>query len=136
MTAPMVLFPNAEALVAGYLRTALPAVGLSTVFVATTTINRPSEMVLVQRLGGPKLNMVADEPLIGFESWAPTKSRSRLIMANVRMLINALRGSTLSGHAVYRVQEAAGEQYLPDPTVPTLPRYIWNATIAIRGQGI
>lgn len=93
---------------------------------------RPASFVTVRRIGGPKLNLVADEPLLIVESWADTESDAAELAQKVRAAINASRGTYVDGVSIYKVEEASGPGVLPDP-LSQQARYTQTFTMALRG---
>lgn len=134
MTEP-VLFADAELVVVTALRSRLAASD-PYVDVGTLVPNpRPDRLVVVQRTGGARLNLVADEPTVTVDAWAPTADEAQGIAQRCRAHLHALRGSTVAGVAVYRVQELAGPQNLPDP-LSSSPRYTFAVSLALRGTAL
>lgn len=135
MTRPPVLFPDAEEVVVGFLRGALDDRG-DTAEVATRVPNpRPSRLVLVRRLGGPRLNLVADDPQIGVECWDGDTATAHDLAQVCRALIHTMTGRAVDGVPVYRVAELAGPANLPDP-LSDQPRYVFTVQIAMRGTAM
>ena len=131
---PTIVFADAAAVIADYLRFQLAAFESPAPVATRVPPSRPSIFVLVRRLGGPRLNVVADEPLIGVECWAPTEGDAHDLAQLCRALIHAMRGTEQGGVAVYRIAEAAGPQELPDP-LSNDPRYVFTVSVAVRGSG-
>lgn len=128
----VVVFPDAAAVVVGHLRAALAARN-DPAKVGTRVPNpRPGRFVRIRRIGGPRLNLVADNPQLSVESWAPTAEQAADLAQLCRGLILAMRGTTVAGVAIYRVNEFAGPAELPDPTSDQ-PRYVQTFEIAMRG---
>lgn len=121
------MYQDAAALVIEHLSDMLtvPVVGK----VPTT---RPDEWVLVRLVGGARLNKVADEPRLAIEAWSTTDEDAHDLAQECRGLVWQLRGTTLDGVAVYRIQEASGPQNFPDP-VSDQPRFTFSVQIALRG---
>lgn len=126
MTEP-VEFPDAERIVIDYLDTVLGAP------VSLTVPNpRPDEFVTVQRVGGPRLNVVADNATLAIEAWADSPTAAKTVLAVARAHLNALGGQTVGGVPIYRVTEVGGPSYLPDPDSEQ-PRYALTIQVAMRG---
>jgi hypothetical protein len=129
---PAVLYPDAEAVLVGELRVDMPDVTVVTV----VPVVRPAAFLLVRRVGGPRLNIVADEPLVAIEAWAASDEAAQDLAQRARAHLHALRGTVSAGGvAIYRVQEASGPQRLPDAT-STQSRYTFTASVAMRGQAL
>lgn len=130
----LIVFPDAIELVVNELRAELPAYGFGDATVITRIPStRPEVLVLVRRLGGTRLNLVTDEPLIGVECWAPELEEAHDLAQMCRALVLALQGTTSGGVPVYRVTEAGGLIDLPDP-LSSQPRFTFTAAIAVRGD--
>jgi hypothetical protein len=128
----LLVFPDAEAVVIDYLDDQLDGDVPVSLTIPTT---RPDEFVTVQRSGGPRLNMVADRPVLLVECWAQGATRAKAIAEEARALITAMRGQVIGGVTIYHVNDAAGPSYLPDPS-STQPRYTFTVEVAMRGTGI
>jgi len=132
MSYPAVVFPDAEQVVVGFLDDALAARSEDATVVTMVPNPRPVRMVLVRRLGGPRLNLVADDAQIGVECWEASPAGAHDLAQLARALIHTMRGQTIGGVPVYRVTELAGPADLPDP-LSTHPRYVFTVQIAMRG---
>lgn len=94
---------------------------------------RPTAFVTINRTGGPKRNLVTDEPQITVESWAQTDEAAHDLAQAARAYLNAMVGEIVNGAPVYRVDELSGPANLPDP-LSEQPRYSQSFTVAIRGE--
>lgn len=128
----VVVFPDAAAVVVGHLRAELAARDDSAKVGTRVPNPRPARFVRIRRIGGPRLNLVADRPQLSIESWAATEEQAADLAQLCRGLIHAMRGTTVAGVAIYRVTEFAGPAELPDPTSDQ-PRYVQTFEIAMRG---
>lgn len=127
MPTHLVVYPDACEVVCPYLAYELG------VHVGTRVpTSRPSTFVVVRRLGGPRLNLVADNAMLGVECWADSEQEAQDLAQLSRGLIHALRGTSQDGVAVYRITEVAGPQELPDPDSDQC-RYVFTLQIAMRG---
>lgn len=123
----LVTFPDAVALLVDYLDASI------TEPVGHRIPNpRPTTFVTVRRTGGPKRNLVTDQPQITVESWAASDEDACDLAQEVRAWLNALPGEVLDGVAVYRVEELSGPADLPDP-VSDQPRFSQSFSVALRG---
>ena len=96
---------------------------------------RLSRMVLVRRVGGPRLNQVADNATLAVEAWDELEEDAHDLAAEARAYLFALRGQTVNGVACYRVTDVAGPQLLPDPESDQ-PRYVFTVQAAMRGSAL
>lgn len=120
-------FPDAERVVIDYLT---PLVGVP---VSLTVPNpRPGRFLTVQRGGGPRMNLVADNATLVIEAWGNGPSEAKATLDVARRHLNAMRRQTVAGVPVYRVAEATGPAFLPDPD-STQARYTLTVQVAMRG---
>lgn len=96
----------------------------------------PTRFGRVLRLGGSVQTKVTDGALVMFEDWAELESQASADARLVRGHVSALAGERLDGHMVCAVEESAGPQNYPDPTLPTHSRYTQTHVIHIRGQAL
>lgn len=130
------IFPDAESLLTSYLRTNLANPNLLNESISVTTDvpnnPRPEEFIQIIRTGGPRMNIVADNPQITIDCWALNEERAYEIASYARALIEALEGSSYQNVAFYRMNEFSGPFSNPDPD-SNIPRYTWTFTIGMRG---
>ncbi len=131
---PVVLFPDATAVVIGYLSDALASRSVTAPVRSRVPNPRPAPFVLVRRLGGPRRDLVTDAPLIGVECWGASEEAAHDLAALCRALIFDLPGSAVDGVAIYRVTETGGLANLPDPLSDN-PRYVFTCEVGMRGTG-
>lgn len=130
MFSPVAIFPDTTALVIAHLNDVLtPPV--------TRTIPdpRPATFVTVIRTGGTvsAASPLIDEVQLTFESWAATHPAAHDLAQLVRANVMAMAGQVIDGVSVYRVEEFAGPQDLPDPQ-STQARWTSTAVVHVRGQ--
>lgn len=135
MTVPAVLFPDAAALLIGYLRDQLTDRGDSTAVGQKTPNPRPDQFVTIHRVGGPRRSVVADAPLLAVECWATNDPDAHDLAQLARALLHTARGRSIDGVAVYRIAEAAGPVNLPDP-LSQQSRYTFTLEVALRGAAL
>lgn len=99
---------------------------------ATIPISRPSEFVTVQRVGGPRRDLVTDSPSLMFDCYAGTGSAACSLANLVRALVHSWAGTFVNDCFVYQVTEFAGPQLMPDPR-STQSRYRFTASLDVRG---
>lgn len=132
MSAPVVLFPDAVAVVTGYLRTEFGSRDESAPVHSRVPSTRPGRFVLVRRVGGPRRDLVSDLPLLTVEAWAQDEADAADLLNLCRGLLGAMRGSVQDGTTVYQVNEVGGPGWLPDPTSDH-PRFTMTVEIGMRG---
>lgn len=93
---------------------------------------RPARLVVVRRTGGARLNLVADDPELTFETWDTTEAAAHDLAQLCRALIWSARGTSQAGVAIYRVAELGGVVPLPDPLSDS-PRCTFTLQVAMRG---
>lgn len=129
---PAVIFPDASLVLVGHLRAELAARGVTAPIGTRVPNPRPATFVTVERTGGPRRDVVTDEPQLTVDCWAPTEKAAHDLAQLCRGLTHSMRGRSVAGVAVYRVTEFAGPQLLPDPDSEH-PRYTQTLQIAMRG---
>lgn len=128
---PVIVFPDAAALLADHLRGVLDDVHVGT----RVPTDRPATFVLVRRLGGVRNTIVSDEPMIGVECWAATDATAHDLAQLCRGHLHALPGAVLAGTVVYRVADVGGPSDLPDP-LSDQPRFVFTVSVGMRGAAI
>lgn len=132
----VIVFPDAEDVAVTWLTADLATYGCDAPVSASVPTPRPSEFVTVQRTGGPKRDLVTDAASLTFECWSDEKPSSAAELAQlVRGIVGSWQGRYRDGITVYRVQEFAGPQLLPDPHSKQ-SRYTFTATVELRGGSI
>jgi hypothetical protein len=96
----------------------------------SSSTERPARLVVVRRIGGRRLDLVRDSAIIEFHCYDTTDPRT--LSEKVRGIVNALKGDTLSGLTVYRVEEWSAPSNQPHPKSNN-PRYVFTATVHYRG---
>lgn len=125
-----IVFPNAEGLVAGWLRTNLGE------RVENTVPNpRVGTFLVVRRVGGPRETLVSDAASLAIEAWDETDAAAASLCALARAWVLALPGEILAGTPVYRVDEIAGPANLPDP-LSDHHRWTFTAAVHLRGAAV
>ena len=125
--APLVRTPDAEKVVIDYLTAVLDAP------VHHAIPNpRPDRFVVVRRAGGPMLNLVADNGMLTIEGYGNGRTDARDIHDEARSYVRAMRGTTVGGVPIYRVNEVGGAVFLPDPA-STQARFTSTVHVAMRG---
>ena len=131
MTPEPVAFPDVEALLVGWIPTAIPGVP------AFTRIPhpRPERFVRVFRTGGPRTGLVIDQAQVTLECWDTNSVAAAQMARTLRAHVGALTGARIDGQQIYRVEEFAGPANLPDPTTGQA-RYTWTVLLRLRGHAI
>lgn len=125
----VVVFPDATAVVLDHLHTEL---GVDVGSKIPNEFPDDGVFVLCRRLGGPRLNEVADNAMLGLEFYAATAEDSMDLAQLTRAQVHAMRGRVISGVTVYRVTEIGGPAELPDP-LSQRPRVVFTVQVAMRG---
>lgn len=134
MTLPVVVMPDAVAVVCDYLRTALATAGVPIPVVSRIPRTRPPSFVRVERVGGVRQTPVSDRPRVDVHCWAADESAAHDLAALTRALVGAMPG-VRGGVTVYRVTEVGGPQALPDPETSS-PRFAFAVEIHMRGRAL
>ncbi|MFE7466348.1 hypothetical protein ACFU6R_19875 [Streptomyces sp. NPDC057499] len=132
MTRPVVVMPDAVAVVTGYLRGALKAHGKPVPVVSRVPSPRPTEFVRVRRIGGTQQTPVSDRPRLDIHCWGESESAAHDLAALSRALLGDIPG-VRDGVTVYRVTEVGGPMWLPDSET-SAPRYAFAVEIHMRGR--
>lgn len=120
-----IAFPDAETLLVNYLE---PLLGVP----VSTKIRGTYPFVRVNRVGGPRSNLVTDRPMVTFEAWAASTVDASDLARRARAYVGALAQSDVGGEWVRRVNEVVGLQDNPDPETET-PRYTFTVQLDVRG---
>lgn len=126
----VVLFPDAEALVVGFLNAELSARGDSARASTRVPAQRPDRFVRVSLAGGTRANLAQDTPMLTFECWDKTSPAASDLCRLVRALVWSMPGRTDLAAFVFKVVEVGGPQFFPDPNT-TLPRYQFTAQLRV-----
>lgn len=127
MADPVVLMPDAVAVLTSHLRTVL-----ASPVHARIPADRPASFLLVQRTGGPRTDIVRDAAQVTLEAFGTTEKEAHDLIQLARAHVHALRGTAVGGTSVYAVREFAGPGNLPDP-VSESPRYSMTFQVSLRG---
>lgn len=130
-----VKFPDATAVVVTFLNTQLDVHGDTAPVGSRVPSSRPTRFVLVRRLGGPRLNRVADNAMLGIECWGTDEADAHDLAQLCRALVHSMPGTTQSGVAVYGVTELSGPGSLPDPLSDS-PRFTFTVQVTMRGTAL
>ncbi|MFE2977466.1 hypothetical protein [Streptomyces sp. NPDC059258] len=131
---PVIVMPDAVAVVTTYLRDALTAHGQPVPVVSRVPSPRPPTFVRVRRLGGAQQTPVSDRPRLDVHCWAESESAAHDLAALSRALLGDIPG-VRGGVTVYRVAEVGGPMWLPD-SESSAPRYAFAVEIHMRGRAI
>lgn len=130
MSTPLVVFPDVEAAVTGYLRQQLDlGVTVGTEWPEDLAQHLP--VVAVSRGGGATYTrLVLDEPTLDIDVLAANKAAAHDLAQQVRGHIFAAEGRALGDALVARVEDTS-LIWLPDPTT-ALPRYVLVMSLRVR----
>ncbi|MFD7584195.1 hypothetical protein ACFV84_01980 [Kitasatospora sp. NPDC059811] len=132
MSKPVVVMPDAVAVVVSYLRAALAARSKAVPVVSRIPTNRPPAFVRVERIGGLKATPVSDRARLDVHCWAPSEADAHDLAAVSRALLDDLPG-VRDGVTVYQVNEVSGPMWLPDDLTST-PRFAFAVEAHMRGR--
>lgn len=122
-----VIFPNIEKLLIAALKP-LFSVPFSTEVPAT----RPPSFVRLTRVGGPRRDVVTEQPMVVFEAWALTALAAGDLGRELQAHVFALAQTDHPTGYVRSVHEVGGLQSFPDP-VSSSPRYQFTVQLQTRG---
>ncbi|MFD9629792.1 hypothetical protein [Streptomyces violascens] len=129
---PVIVMPDAVAIVGDYLRSALAVAGEAVPVVSRVPTPRPKSFVRLERLGGFSPTPVTDRARLDVHAWAPSECQAHDLCALVRGLLGAIPG-VRGGVTVYSVTEVGGPQWLPDQESGQ-PRYAFAVEVHMRGR--
>lgn len=136
MSVPVVVFPDAEAAVTGYLRGVLDAaVHVGTEWPEQLLDKLPGGVVSVSRGGGAtSMRLVLDEPTIDIDVLAADKAAAHDLTQLVRGQMFAAEGRTIGGGHVYRVEDTslAWLPWIPADGAAPIPRYVLVMNLRVR----
>jgi hypothetical protein len=127
-----VLFPDSAAVVIDGLLNTLPDDGYDIDVFSSVPNPRPTEFVVVERVGGPRANIAQDSAHLAVDCWSTSDRDAHDLAQIVRARINAMRGTMSEGGAVGRVDELSGPSRNPDPA-SSQDRYSFQVVVAVRG---
>ncbi|MFD3980759.1 hypothetical protein ACFWR6_19430 [Streptomyces griseus] len=133
MSAPPVLMPDAVAVMAGYLRAALAARGVTDPVGSRVPSPRPDRFVRMKRIGGPANSPVTDRPRLDVECWGADEADAHDLAQLCRALLGAARGR--HGTTTLARPVAGGPQWLPD-TTSGQPRFVFTLDVTMRGEAL
>ena len=128
-----VLFPDTTDVLIEGLADVLPADGYDIPLVSTIPNPRPTEFVVVERIGGPRANIAQDSATIAVDCWSTSDVEAHNLAQIVRARIHAMRGTVVDGQAVGRVDDTGGLRRNPDPDTGH-DRYSFQVAVAVRGS--
>lgn len=135
----LILFGDVEDDLRKHFNSTLPGFGFSQVAHVKRPAKLPDSFVFIQRTGGPRRDMVTDQPQLTIECYAsskgsPDESAAIRLAGFVRSLMHALEGSMLAGRQVDTAGEFSGPYNDPDPLAPKHARFTATYQIAVRGE--
>lgn len=121
-----IIFPDIEAALVAHLE---PILGVP----VSTKIRGSYPFVRVNRVGGPRSNLITDRPMVTFEAWADTSVAASDLARATRAHVGALAQSEVNGEWVRAVTEVVGLMKYDDPLTDT-PRYTFTVQLDVRGE--
>lgn len=111
MADPEIAFPDAVEVLNTLIRSAVDPVHVG----ARTPNPRPSKFIRTTRTGGPRRDLVTDQPTLVIEAWAEQLVDAIDLASTARTAVLAGRGQTVAGVQLYAVREMSGPADMPDP---------------------
>jgi len=93
---------------------------------------RPDAFVVVEVVGGTRVDIVADAPTVSVDAWAQSRSAAADLAQAARRHLYAVVGETVDGHTFGAVTELSRPQNFPDPTSGQ-HRYTATYSLVVRG---
>lgn len=94
---------------------------------------RPDEWTQVRNVGGTQVRPVRDKPRVDVFSNALTYPAAWTLADTARRSIHAMKGTTVGGVVVYRIDETLGPRQSDDPLTGR-PRYWATYSILVRAD--
>lgn len=136
MSTPLVVFPDVEAALTGYLRGALaPGPHVGTEWPEDLLDWLDGGVVSLSRGGGAThVRLVLDEPVIDVDVLAANKGLAQDLVQLVRAHLAAAEGTTIGDLHVYRVDDMSlvWLPWLPAEGTATVPRYVLSLRLRVR----
>lgn len=132
MSQPIVVFPSITDAWVMHLRQAFADLDESAEVHDRIPAERPTSFVTLVRGGGPRHDIVTDNPTVLVEAWAEDDETAHDLAQLARALLFATAGSVVQGVTVYRVDEFAGPANLPDPE-SSQSRFVFTLSPRVRG---
>jgi hypothetical protein len=130
-----ILFPDAASVVIDALLDVLPGDGYDAGVYGEIPNPRPSEFVVVERLGGPRAHFVQDQAQLAVDCWSTDDQAAHDFAQVVRARIHEMQGRDYNGGAVGRIDELSGPFRNPDPD-SAQDRYSFQLYVPVRGQAL
>lgn len=130
-----IVFPDAAALAIGWLGDQLNIYGDTAPVRQKVPDPRPDRFVTIVRGGGVRHTLVSDAATLLVECWGETPTDAHDLAQLSRALLLAMQGMVVDDVAVYRIDEVAGPQQLPDP-LSEQPRYVFTLSAHLRGTAL
>jgi hypothetical protein len=129
----VILFGDIETALIAHLRSEFADRGETATVANALPKPRPARLVVVSRIGGARRGLVADGANMDVHCYADPATEALQLANLTRGIIEALRGQTISGVLVIKVQEYAGPAHLAHP-LSSVPRYVFAVKIDFRGS--
>lgn len=130
--APLVVFPDATAVVLALLRSQLTGPHAAPVH-AEVPDTRPDRFAVVRVTGGARANLVEDGVQLTLEAWEQDLRKAQTLCSRMRSLIYAARGTVVAGTVIGRTQDVSRPVPMPLDESEQ-PRY--SCTLLVRMRGV
>lgn len=128
--ADVVIFPDVQALVVGFLNSELTARGETARAATKTPATRPAKWIRVDLASGQETNRITIEPIVIVQASAPSEPAARDLCELARALVRSMpERDDITGASVMGVASSSQPVPFPDPDLPTTPRY--QATVQL-----
>lgn len=131
-TAPVVVYPDVEAVAGNWLAQQLAALGTPAIVARRVPNPRPARFVTVRRNGGQPDTPVTEAAQLTVDVWGSDDVSAIQLANTCRALLKAAWGANPFGVIVTRYEEFSGPVNFPDP-LSNQPRYTFTCRLSVRG---
>lgn len=131
----VITFPHIEKALIGFLNAELTARGKTAWVSSQIPANRPTRLVRVTRAGGPRRDIINDQPTVIVECWDATETAAYDLANLCRGLIHAasLSDDPMGGVYLNHYEEFSGPARNPDP-LTAYSRYQFTVSLMVTGS--
>jgi hypothetical protein len=132
MQAPVVIYPDVEAVALNWLAQQFDARGQSVVCSRRVPSPRPRRLVAVTRTGGWPDTPVTEAAQLTVDCWGPDDPTALQLAQTARALLMSMVGGDTFSVTITRYEEFTGPVNYPDP-LTSQSRYTFTCRLSVRG---